>query len=300
MTTVMQAEKVKNRHLIFRISNDLYGIEVHYLKEVFQTRNILKLPRTSSVLEGIVNLRGYIVSIFNLSVLLWGKDSREKDEISSNTNSNVILLVTIKDQDIGILVDQIHQLDTITEFKSANNSYFQGKELLNPSLVSKIGLLKNGQTIFILDLEGLLGDFVTSKTSGRKMTSDEDFDFDFDQYTLPDPDEASEKSSSDKSANFDMDQLNLPDNLQTDEFDQRLLNKVDADTKGGDENLSKDNSETKKVKKTKKLTKKKDEAKIEKDSREGDKSKGKEETKGTEKAKVTKKSKKGNKSEENE
>ena len=148
MTTVIQAEKAKNRHLIFRIADDLYGLEVHYLKEVFQTGNILKLPRTSAVLEGIVNLRGYIVSIFNLSVLLLGEDSPRKAS-SSSTTSNIVLLVTIQGQDVGILVDQIQQLDTITDFKVKNNSYFQDKELLNPELIqdnnpkNKYGLYYN-------------------------------------------------------------------------------------------------------------------------------------------------------------
>ncbi|MFX0125226.1 MAG: chemotaxis protein CheW [Candidatus Hodarchaeota archaeon] len=311
MTTVIQTEKAKNRHLIFRIAEDLYGLEVHYLKEVFQTGNILKLPRTSSVLEGIVNLRGYIVSIFNLSVLLWGKDSHKEDEVSDKTN--IILLVTIKDQDIGILVDQIHQLDTITEFKSAEKSYFQGRELLNPSLVSKVGLLDNKQTVLILDLEGLLGDFITSKKSERKMTTDEDFDFNFDQYTLPDPDEASEISTLDASNNYDIDQLNLPENLQTDEFDQSILDKVDEKgtkrekkTKSkkdetqkakGDKTKLKDKTKAKKSKKTKESAKTKNNANIKKDSKEEDKSKRKDKTEVIKKAETSKKDNKNEKDE---
>ncbi|MFX1505257.1 MAG: chemotaxis protein CheW [Promethearchaeota archaeon] len=254
MTTIIQTEKVKNRHLIFRIANDLYGLEVHYLKEVFQTGNILKLPRTSSVLEGIVNLRGYIVSIFNLSVLLWGDDSRKEEGSSKNkSSSNIILLVTIKDQDIGILVDQIHQLDTITDFKTKDDSYFQERVLLNPSLISKIGFLENKHTVFILNLEELLGDFITSKKSDRPKTttSDEDFNFDFDQYTLPDPDELSEKLSTEASTNFDIDQLNLPENLQTDDFD---LDKLEIEEKESNEkkkNITKESKEKGKPKKKK-------------------------------------------------
>ena len=274
MTTVIQTEKVKNRHLIFRISNDLYGLEVQYLKEVFQTGNILKLPRTSSVLEGIVNLRGYIVSIFNLSVLLWGEDSCKKEEISSinGSHSNIILLVTIKDQDIGILVDQIHQLDTITDFKAKDNSYFQGRELLNPSLISKVGFLDDKQNVFILNLEELLGDFVTSRKPGKKKTStsDDDFDFDFDQYTLPDPEESSEKST-EASQNFDLEQLNFPENLQTDEFDQTILDKLDTQEKGSE--VKKSDNSKKDVKETKSKAKSKAKSKSKKGKKAGKSSK---------------------------
>ena len=277
MTTVIQTEKIKNRHLIFRIADDLYGLEVHYLKEVFQTGNILKLPRTSSVLEGIVNLRGYIVSIFNLSVLLWGEDSLEEINSSKNeSSSNIILLVTIKDQDIGILVDQIHQLDTITDFKTKENSDFPKRTLLNPSLISKIGFLDNKQTVFILNLEELLGDFISTKKSDKPKTttSDDDFNFNFDQYTLPDPDEASEKLS-EASPNFDIDQLNLPENLQSDDFD---LDKLEIEEKKKDKEVKeskgkeKETSNKKKSKKSKK-SKEKDEVKTPEGAKEAKNSK---------------------------
>ena len=148
---MLQTEKdSKDRYLIFRISDDLFGLEVHYLKEVFQTGKILKLPRTSAVLEGIVNLRGYIVSIFNLSILLWGKDSRMRKELLDKAGSkqNVILLLTIKGQDVGILVDQIQRLDNIVEFTEKKDSHFQGRKLLNPQLISQIGYLGENKNMY--------------------------------------------------------------------------------------------------------------------------------------------------------
>ncbi len=310
MTTVLQSGKTKNRHLIFGIADDLYGLEVHYLKEVFQSGDILKLPRTSSVLEGIVNLRGYIVSIFNLSVLLWGTESSKEEETTSKieSNSNIILLVTVKNQDIGILVDQIHQLDTITEFKGKDDSYFHERELLNPSLVSKIGLLDDKQAVFILDLEGLLEDFVTSrKSEKKKITSrDEDFNFDFDQYTLPDPDESPEKAPTEAIANFDIDQLKFPENLKTDEFDQTVLDKVDIEKKGGKgkkkpkskKGETKSNPEdTSRTKKTKIPNEVKNDVRTEENSKETDDSKRKDEIEEIKKKKKTSKVEKGSKNE---
>ncbi|MFX1286004.1 MAG: chemotaxis protein CheW [Promethearchaeota archaeon] len=235
MTTAIENKKTKgDRYLIFRISNDLYGLEVQYLKEVFQSENILKLPRTSAVLEGIVNLRGYIVSIFNLSVLLWGKESHKESKNSAKNVSKrkVILLLTIKEQDVGILVDQIHQLDTITDFETVNESYFQGRELLNPSLISQIGFLNNEQKVYILDLKRLLGGFIAPKKSSKKYEkADEEEDFDFDQYTLPDSDEMSDFSSG-STSDLEMNQLNLPENQLIDEFDQTVLDKAEVKSRG--------------------------------------------------------------------
>ena len=282
MTTVLQTEGAKkNRYLIFKISDDLYGLEVSYLKEVFQSGNILKLPRTSAVLEGIVNLRGYIISIFNLSILLWGTHIRKEEVISNKktSKSNVILLLTIKEQDVGVLVDQIIQLDTITDFVAKDESYFQGRELLNPSLISQIGFLDDKQPVFLLDLEGLLGSFIITKKPSKKEIKAEE-DFDFDQYTLPDPEKQPEDKTMEDDASFDLNQLNLPEIQLTDKFDQTILDMADVERK-------------KEEKKEKPKTKKKNKAKktdtIKKDLKKADKTtktvKAKKSQKGGEKGK---------------
>ncbi len=196
MTTVPAVEKAKlERYLIIRVFDDLYGFEIHYLKEVFQTENISTLPRTSTILEGIVNLRGSIVSIFNLSILLWGSENHVKDKLHSETASKrkIILLVSMKNQDIGILVDQVLRLETLSELITSDKSYFKGKKLVNPSSISQIGFLSDKQPVFILDLEALLASLISSTKpikEDKEMEGEEEFDFS--QYTLPDPDSASE------------------------------------------------------------------------------------------------------------
>ncbi|MHA2074718.1 MAG: chemotaxis protein CheW, partial [Candidatus Hodarchaeales archaeon] len=108
------------KFIIFGIADDLFGLEVDNLKEVFQTNNILQLPRTSELLAGIVNLRGVIISVFDLSMLLWGNASQSLSDKTSVDVSEItmnILLTTIKEQDVGILVDHIYHLGEITSFK---------------------------------------------------------------------------------------------------------------------------------------------------------------------------------------
>lgn len=251
MTTVLQTEK-KDKYLIFRICDDLYGLEVQNLKEVFQAGNILKLPRTSEVLEGIVNLRGYIVSIFNLSILLWGTVNYLKNESATKpeANRNIVLLMTIKGHDVGVLVDQIYSLDTITEFISKDETYFDGKKLQNPALITQIGFLDGRKAVFLLNLEDFLGGFITTTKPLKEETKEkEDLDFDFDQYTLPDPDEPSQEVLREgEDEIFDLNHLNLPENQLIDKFDQEILEDVDIGEKSG-------------KKKKKPVTKKKDEAK---------------------------------------
>ena len=183
-TTLMQ---ISEKYLIFSILNDKYGIKIDQIKEVFQTDKILKLPKTSEILSGITNLRGYILSVFDLSVLLWGSESSKKKGGSQQTDQHNILVVTIQGQDIGILVDQINKLEEITEFLTPDSSSLGGKELEDPSLITKVGVLNDQSNVLIVNPENALGSYFTAvKSPDETKVNEEDFDFDFDQYTLPD------------------------------------------------------------------------------------------------------------------
>ncbi|MHA1975330.1 MAG: chemotaxis protein CheW [Candidatus Hodarchaeales archaeon] len=174
------------KYLIFSILNNNFGLKINQIKEVFQTDKILKLPKTSAVLSGITNLRGYILSVFDLSVLLWGSESRNKEDKSQKTDQHNILVVTIQGQDIGILVDHINRIEEITEFTTPDTSVLDGKELEDSSLITKMGVLTDESNILIVDPENALGSYFTAVKSPDETKGDEqDFDFDFDQYTLP-------------------------------------------------------------------------------------------------------------------
>jgi purine-binding chemotaxis protein CheW len=193
---------VSEKYLVFSILNDTYGIKIDQIKEVFQTNKILKLPKTSDVLSGITNLRGYILSVFDLSVLLWGSEHGKRKELSQITDQHSILVVTIHGQDIGILVDEINQLVEIPEFLTPDSSFLDGKEIEDSTLITKIGVLSDQSNILIIDPENALGRYFTAvKSPDETETDEEEIDFDFDQYTIPD--EGSEDSTQDSDEKSD-------------------------------------------------------------------------------------------------
>ncbi|MHA2347826.1 MAG: chemotaxis protein CheW [Candidatus Hodarchaeales archaeon] len=174
---------MSNRYLVFQIMNDYYGIKIDFIKEVYNSNKILKLPKTSQVLAGIIDLRGYILSVFDLSMLLWEVENQKKIEESQN----IILVVTVHGQDIGILVDQIYRLIEITDFTKVDSVSFNEKKLVNSSLITQIGKLAEDMNVYIVDPEKAMENHLTMVKSPEKMPlEEEDLDFDFSQYTLPD------------------------------------------------------------------------------------------------------------------
>ena len=190
MSTTIQS---RNKYLVFQASKELYGIKIDYLKEVHQPEKILKLPRTSQILSGIINLRGYIMSVFNFSVLLWGSESISDSSKNGDNNQRVVLVVNVENQQIGILADEITQLADVVAIADTTSSDLNGKKLSNPSIRTQIGTLKDDKKVLIVDLESALGNYLSSSPISDEMKIDkedeqEDADFDLDQYTLADDD----------------------------------------------------------------------------------------------------------------
>lgn len=179
--TMVQTQ-MSNRYLVFQIENDCYGIKIDFIKEVYKSNKILKLPKTSEVLAGIIDLRGYILSVFDLSVLLWDGHNHQK----LKKTENIILIATVQGQDVGILVDQIDRLVEITDFTEVNSKTINGRKLANSALITQIGNIDEELKIHVIDPEKAIGGYLTTIKSPEALpTDEEDFDFDFSQYTLP-------------------------------------------------------------------------------------------------------------------
>ncbi len=186
MSTTIQSH---NKYLVFQALKELYGIRIDYLKEVHKPEKILKLPRTSQVLSGIINLRGYILSVFNFSVLLWGTETISDSYMNGNGNQPVVLVVTVENQQIGILADEITQLVEVVDITDTTSSDFKGKKLSNPSIKTQVGTLDGDKKVLIVDLESVFGNYLsTPQISDEMKIDEEDEDFDLGQYTLDDDD----------------------------------------------------------------------------------------------------------------
>ncbi len=112
----------------FYVGGALCGINILNIQEINKHTDITKVPQASDFIEGILNLRGRIVTIINLGRKL-GLDpvSKHKD------NRNII--VNSDDEHIGLLIDSISDVvlakaDDIepapSNIGSIKGKYFQG------------------------------------------------------------------------------------------------------------------------------------------------------------------------------
>jgi len=89
--------------VIFRLAKEEYGLPITKVQEINRLVPITKLPQTPSFMEGIINLRGRIIPIIDLR-------KRFQLAASEHNEDNRIIIVEVKGQIVGIIVDAVNEV----------------------------------------------------------------------------------------------------------------------------------------------------------------------------------------------
>ena len=89
--------------LRFRVSDEIYGIDIMDIKEIIKPREVTEVPRTPDFVSGILSLRGVIIPIIDMRIRLGlarsGQTSKERVIVVKKNNSLS-----------GLLVDEVIQV----------------------------------------------------------------------------------------------------------------------------------------------------------------------------------------------
>jgi purine-binding chemotaxis protein CheW len=100
------------QYLTFFVGKDNFGINILDVKELIEINNITRIPKTPDYIRGVINLRGNVVPVIDLSARL----DRQRSEI---TKLSCIVLVEVdvrgEAQVIGALVDQVNEILDIAD-----------------------------------------------------------------------------------------------------------------------------------------------------------------------------------------
>jgi|SRR6516165_2935294 purine-binding chemotaxis protein CheW len=136
-----------NRELIaFRVGRQEFCINVIMVREIRGWTAATTLPRAPRYVRGVINLRGAVLPIIDLAVRL-GLPATEP------TARNVIIVVQIGQQQIGLLVD------AVSDILTASSSNIQPSPDVSSDLVKNFvkGLLPvDGRMISLIALDNAL------------------------------------------------------------------------------------------------------------------------------------------------
>lgn len=132
--------------VIFNLNGEDFGVEITQVKEIIKPLEIFKVPDTPEFIEGLINLRGKVHTVFNLRKR-FALPVREFDD---NTK---IIIVGVNSMLVGFIVDEVNEIVRIEEesieatpeiITTLNKRYLSG--------VAKIG----ERIVLILDLANVL------------------------------------------------------------------------------------------------------------------------------------------------
>ena len=89
--------------IVFTLANEEYGIDVEQVKTIERMQPITRVPRTPSFVKGVINLRGVVVPVIHLA----GRFDLEEGQPTDNTR---IIIVTVKDMEVGFIVDSANDV----------------------------------------------------------------------------------------------------------------------------------------------------------------------------------------------
>jgi purine-binding chemotaxis protein CheW len=135
-------------HIVgFRVGRETFGVPIELVLEIVRVPEITSVPDSPDYIEGVINLRGKIVSIIDLR-----KRFGETD-IVNNDRKNRILVAEIDGKMIGLIVDSASEVLKLpaSEVEPPPN-VFSDDDL---NYVTGVGKLR-GRLIILINLSKIL------------------------------------------------------------------------------------------------------------------------------------------------
>ena len=95
---------LKNNQIVrFTVSRESFGVDIGMVQEIVTVPEITRVPDTPDFIEGIINLRGKIVSVIDLRKKL-KLDGAVRDK------KNRILVTELDGRIVGLIVDEVSEV----------------------------------------------------------------------------------------------------------------------------------------------------------------------------------------------
>ncbi len=135
------------QYLTFLLGNDVYGVDVKYVKEVNEYEQVFVIPTVPDYIRGVMNLRGEVVPVLDLSYRLYNR-------ASVISKLSCIVIVEIFDGDetkpIGVVIDAIKSVADINQDSIEETPSFGSK--IRPEFINGVGKV-NDVFVILLNID---------------------------------------------------------------------------------------------------------------------------------------------------
>lgn len=143
----MDTRTSKDFHLVgFRVGKETFGVPIRSVHEIVRVPEITSVPDSPEFVEGVINLRGKIVSVVDLR-------KRFNESNIASSKKNRILVAEVEGKMVGLIVDAASEVLKLSasQVEDPPNVFEEGE------LHYVIGIGKlNGRLILVIDLTKVL------------------------------------------------------------------------------------------------------------------------------------------------
>lgn len=136
-----------SQYVVFKLNNDRFAVEIDRVLEIIHAQTVFKVPNSPPYIDGLINLRGKVYTLFNL---------RKKFNLpttDTNLENSKILIVNLGSSYIGISVDTV---DGILQIEDSSIEKTPDTVSDNTKNYIKSVAKVNDNLILLLDLESLV------------------------------------------------------------------------------------------------------------------------------------------------
>ncbi|MFH0874660.1 MAG: chemotaxis protein CheW [archaeon] len=152
---------IEKQLVIFKLGKEEFGVDINQVREIIKMEAITKIPNTEEYIQGVINLRGKIIVIVELS--------KKLNMISGEKNKDTRIIVTeIGDSTIGMIVDNCNEVLRLSSSQIEAAPEIITKKI-NSEYIVGVGVIKE-RLIILLNLGKVLGDSDMQKLEALKET----------------------------------------------------------------------------------------------------------------------------------
>jgi purine-binding chemotaxis protein CheW len=155
----------QQQYLTFVLGGEAYAMGILAIKEIIEYGNLTEVPRMPPFIRGVINLRGAVVPVIDLS-------ARFGKQATKVTRRTCIVIIEVasgeETQDVGVMVDAVNAVLEIPPQEIEPPPSFGAN--IRTDFISGMGKV-NGKFVIILNVQNVLSVDEMATLSGIEQSS---------------------------------------------------------------------------------------------------------------------------------
>ncbi|MBP8022644.1 MAG: purine-binding chemotaxis protein CheW [Azonexus sp.] len=147
---LVATDNTPQQYLTFTLGGEMFAVAILNVKEIIEYGSVTEIPMMPPFIRGVINLRGAVVPVIDLSCRFGGKST------SVARRTCIIIIELEQDEqkhDIGVMVDAVSEVLEIARSEIEPPPAFGAK--IRTDFISGMGKV-NGRFVIILDVGRVL------------------------------------------------------------------------------------------------------------------------------------------------